>query len=207
MIKNLILDMGGVILDVDYTKVVTSFKELGIKDFETIYTQSQQLPIIDKFECGDIKPEEFRQEVRKAINKDLSDKDIDKAWNSMIIAVKKDVIALVGQLKLKYKNIYLFSNTNDIHMVFVRDLFQKELGFDIFSCLFSESFLSNEIHKRKPNKDSFLYVIEQTGINKEETLFIDDTLHNVQGAKEVGLNAYHLTNKETLIDLYNKHII
>ncbi|MCH3923637.1 MAG: HAD family phosphatase [Bacteroidales bacterium] len=207
MIKNLLLDMGGVILGVDYTRVVSAFKECGIKDFETIYTQSKQLPLIDDFEKGNITIAEFHNGVRDLVKKDLTDSQIDKAWNSMILDVKKDVIAIIGELKMKYEGIYLFSNTNEIHINYVKKDFQEKIGFDVFSCLFNKSYFSNEIHQRKPDKESFQYVVDDSKIKKEETLFIDDTIQNIEGAKAFGMNAYWLTNGETLIDLHNKSII
>ncbi|MEE0976854.1 MAG: HAD family phosphatase [Bacteroidales bacterium] len=206
MIKNLLLDMGGVILDVSYQRVIETFKSYGIENFDKVYTQAKQVEIIDLFEEGKCTAEEFRDGVRKLVGKELSDEQIDKAWFSMILEIPRDVIQLLGVLKLKYR-LFLFSNTNVLHIEYLKKEFERQLGFDLFNCVFDKAFFSNEIHHRKPHPESFKYVLEQAGIEAEETLFIDDSKQHLEGASKVGLNTYWLTNGETLIDLYDKKII
>lgn len=206
MIKNLLLDMGGVILDVSYQRVIETFKSYGIENFDKVYTQARQVEIIDLFEEGKCSAEEFRDGVRKLVGKELSDEQIDKAWFSMILEIPRDVIQLLGVLKLKYR-LFLFSNTNVLHIEYLKKEFERQLGFDLFNCVFDKAFFSNEIHHRKPHPESFKYVLEQAGIEAEETLFIDDSKQHLEGASKVGLNTYWLTNGETLIDLYDKKII
>ena len=206
MIKNLLLDMGGVILDVSYHKVVETFKSYGIENFDKIYTQAKQVPIIDTFEEGNCTIAEFRDGIRKLLQTPITDEQIDKAWFSMILNLQKEIIQLLGVLKLKYK-LYLFSNTNELHIEFLKKDFEKQLGFDLFSCVFNKAYFSNEIHRRKPHPESFQFVLDDAGIKAEETLFIDDSPQHLEGAKQIGLNTYWLTNGETLIDLYDKKII
>lgn len=206
MIKNLLLDMGGVILDVSYQRVIETFKSYGIENFDKVYTQAKQVEIIDLFEEGKCSAEEFRDGVRKLVGKELSDEQIDKAWFSMILEIPRDVIQLLGVLKLKYR-LFLFSNTNVLHIEYLKKEFERQLGFDLFNCVFDKAFFSNEIHHRKPHPESFKYVLEQAGIEAEETLFIDDSKQHLEGASKVGLNTYWLTNGETLIDLYDNKII
>ena len=206
MIKNLLLDMGGVILDVSYQRVIETFKSYGIENFDKVYTQAKQVEIIDLFEEGKCSAGEFRDGVRKLVGKELSDEQIDKAWFSMILEIPRDAIQLLGVLKLKYR-LFLFSNTNVLHIEYLKKEFERQLGFDLFNCVFDKAFFSNEIHHRKPHPESFKYVLEQAGIEAEETLFIDDSKQHLEGASKVGLNTYWLTNGETLIDLYDKKII
>ena len=198
--------MGGVILDVDYTKIITEFKKYGV-DASEFYTRATQLPFVDDFEKGLITPKEFREQIRNLTNTNLPDNIIDDVWNSMILNLRKDIIALLGELKSKYDNIFLFSNTNDIHMDYVRKYFQQETGFDIFTMLFDKSYLSNEIHYRKPDIEAFEWVIKDMNVEKESVLFIDDIKKNVDGAKKAGLNACLLPSNETLFDLHNRKII
>ncbi|MBP3254698.1 MAG: HAD family phosphatase [Bacteroidales bacterium] len=206
MIRNLILDMGGVILDVDYTMIIKNFAAYGV-DARSLYTQAAQLPFIDEFEKGNITPDEFRNQVRNVTKTQLTDSEIDSVWNSMILYVRKESIALIGELKTKYDNIFLFSNTNEIHMQYVRTLFQKEIGFDIFTLLFNKSYLSNEIHLRKPDKESFVYILNDASIDANQTLFIDDTPQNIQGASLAGIQTHLLAPPQTLNDLHNLKII
>ena len=205
-IKNLLLDLGGVVLNVDYHKMVDVFKEYGIMNFDKHFTQAKQVEIIDKFEEGKCTIEEFRNGIRDLINVDLTDKQIDNAWFSMILDLPKERIELIGLLKLKY-NVYLFSNTNELHIELLKKRYEEEFGFDIFQMLFTKAYFSNEIKMRKPHPESFQWLLNDAEIKAEETLFIEDSPQHIEGAKKVGLNTYWLTGGETINDLYDKKII
>ncbi|MFV0600174.1 MAG: HAD family hydrolase [Bacteroidales bacterium] len=205
-IKNLLLDLGGVVLNVDYHKMVDVFKEYGVMDFDKHFTQAKQVEIIDKFEEGKCSVEEFRNGIRDLVNVNLTDEQIDNAWFSMILDLPKERIELIGLLKLKY-NVYLFSNTNELHIELLKKRYEEEFGFDIFQMLFTKAYFSNEIKMRKPHPESFQWLINDAGIKAEETLFIEDSPQHIEGAKKVGLNTYWLTGGETINDLYDKKII
>lgn len=205
-IKNLLLDLGGVVLNVDYHKMVDVFKEYGVMDFDKHFTQAKQVEIIDKFEEGKCTIEEFRNGIRDLVEVDLTDAQIDNAWFSMILDLPKERIELIGLLKLKY-NVYLFSNTNELHIELLKKRYEEEFGFDIFQMLFTKAYFSNEIKMRKPHPESFQWLINDAGIKAEETLFIEDSPQHIEGAKKVGLNTYWLTGGETINDLYDKKII
>lgn len=205
-IKNLLLDLGGVVLNVDYHKMVDVFKEYGVMDFDKHFTQAKQVEIVDKFEEGKCSIEEFRNGIRDLVKVDLTDEQIDNAWFSMILDLPKERIELIGLLKLKY-NVYLFSNTNELHIELLKKRYEEEFGFDIFQMLFTKAYFSNEIKMRKPHPESFQWLLNDAEIKAEETLFIEDSPQHIEGAKKVGLNTYWLTGGETINDLYDKKII
>lgn len=205
-IKNLLLDLGGVVLNVDYHKMVDVFKEYGVMDFDKHFTQAKQVEIVDKFEEGKCSIEEFRNGIRDLVKVDLTDAQIDKAWFSMILDLPKERIELIGLLKLKY-NVYLFSNTNELHIELLKKRYEEEFGFEIFQMLFTKAYFSNEIKMRKPHPESFQWLLNDAEIKAEETLFIEDSPQHIEGAKKVGLNTYWLTGGETINDLYDKKII
>lgn len=205
-IKNLLLDLGGVVLNVDYHKMVDIFKEYGVINFDKHFTQAKQVEIIDKFEEGKCTIEEFRNGIRDLVKVNLSDEQIDNAWFSMILDLPKERIELIGLLKLKY-NVYLFSNTNELHIELLKKRYEEEFGFDIFQMLFTKAYFSNEIKMRKPHPESFEWLLKDAGIKADETLFIEDSPQHIEGAKKVGLNTYWLTGGETINDLYDKKII
>lgn len=207
MIENLILDMGGVILDVDYRKIFTRFSEYGCHHMSSFFTQQEQIPLVDDFEKGLIGAGKFRDEVRKLANERLSDCEIDEIWNSMVLRVRVEDVELIETLRKKYEKIFLFSNTNGIHVEFVKKMFFKAMGYDIFEELFDKVYFSNEIGLRKPDVESFEYVLTDCAIEGKKSLFIDDTRKNIEGAKKAGLNACLLDNGRTLTQLYREGII
>jgi putative hydrolase of the HAD superfamily len=200
-IKNIIFDLGGVIYDIRYENIADKFRSYGINDFEKLYSKASQTDTIDLFEEGKISVEEFRNYIRSLSTVSLTDKQIDTAWNAILIDIPKERLELLGMLRLKY-NIFLYSNTNQINY----DRFMAELkakyGFDVFEITFKKAYFSQILQIRKPKPEGFQAIINEQGLNPKETLFIDDSPQHIKTAREVGLNAYHLTGGETLEQLF-----
>ncbi|MBQ7550748.1 MAG: HAD family phosphatase [Bacteroidales bacterium] len=199
MIKNIIFDLGGVIYDIRYQNIVEKFASYGIPDFETYYTQANQTDVIDLFEEGKIPVEDFRAYIRSLSPIPLTDYQIDTAWNAILIDVPSARVEMLRNLK-KYFHLFLFSNTNQLNYdQFMTDL-QHKFGYDIFSELFEKDYFSHHIHYRKPCEEAFRYVLNAQNLIPEETLFIDDTIRHIEGAKKVGLNVYHLQKGEDILE-------
>ncbi|MDR0754115.1 MAG: HAD family phosphatase [Prevotellaceae bacterium] len=197
-IRNIIFDLGGVIINVDYHKTENAFKNLGISDFDRIFSQVRQSKIVDKLETGYISPAEFRENLRELCGFNISDTDIDNAWNAMILDFPGDKIALLDKLRLNYR-LFLLSNTNQIHIEYC----MNNMNFEIIKSKFEKIYLSHEIHMRKPDMETYQFVLKDAQLQAAQTLFIDDTIKNVEDARLAGLNAYHLTNGETVNDLFD----
>ncbi|MDR2293316.1 MAG: HAD family phosphatase [Prevotellaceae bacterium] len=196
-IRNIIFDLGGVIINVDYHKTENAFKNLGIADFDRIFSQVRQSKIVDKLEIGDISPAEFRKNLRELCGFNISDATVDDAWNAMILDFPDDRITILDKLRLNYR-LFLLSNTNQIHIEYC----MHNINFEIIKSKFEKIYLSHEIHMRKPNTETYQFVLKDAQLQASQTLFIDDTIMNVESAKLAGLNVYHLTNGETLNDLF-----
>ncbi|MBI4930958.1 MAG: HAD family phosphatase [Bacteroidetes bacterium] len=200
-IKNIIFDFGGVILNIDYKLTEDAFAKLGVKDFDRIYSQTTQKELFDVFEKGLITPADFRKEIRKFIYNDVSDSQIDKAWNSMLLDLPAERVQLLDKLKTKYRT-FLLSNTNQIHCDTFSGYMQKQLGRDIFSGAFEKTYFSHKINMRKPDVEIFEFVLKENNLRKEETLFIDDSIQHIEGAKKMGLNTVFLEKGKTILDLF-----
>ncbi len=113
-IKYIIFDLGGVIIDIRFRETIKQFKKIGFNDFDSIYNQIKQTRLFDLLETGKIPPQVFRNELRKYHNQ-LTDEQIDFAWNFMIGDMPKSHIALLKRLRSRYQT-FLLSNTNAIHV-------------------------------------------------------------------------------------------
>lgn len=200
-IKNIIFDFGGVILNIDYKLTENAFAKLGLNGFDKIYCLETQKDFFDVFEKGLISPMDFRKEVRKSINKAVTDSQIDASWNSMLLDVPEDRIQLLSKLK-KYNRLFLLSNTNAIHFSAYSSYLQSKFNRDIFSDLFEKAYFSCRINMRKPDAEIFELVLTENNLRKKETLFIDDSIQNIEGAKRVGLNVILLEKGKTILDLF-----
>jgi len=200
VIKNIVFDFGGVILNIDHYRVEQAFKRLGISQFDHLFNQASQSELFRAFEKGETTPARFRDEIRNLIKLNLSDATIDQTWNEIIDDYPPKRIELLKELKTRYK-LYLLSNTNIIHYNYYIPEFRHLFGLD-FELLFHKVYWSFKIGMRKPDPDPFLLLIKNEIIRPEETLFIDDTIQNIRTAKSIGFHAVHLQKGLEITDLF-----
>lgn len=200
----ILLDLGGVLIDVDYQAAAIAFAQLGFKDFDELYSKAKQDHLFDGFETGEIFPAQFRDKIRSLYGHPLLDEQIDNCWNSMLGSIPEERIALVKRLKERYK-VLLLSNTNAIHVPAFEAIVAKENGISDFKALFAGAYYSCELGLRKPDVEIYQYVLNKQGAIAERTLFIDDSIQHVIGAREAGLHAEHLDlAKEDVIHLVER---
>jgi len=200
-IKNIIFDFGGVIIDIDFQAIKPAFEKLGVSDFSTLYSQFYQTQLFDQFEMGTVSPQEFRTELKKLLPKNISDCEIDNAWNSMVLQIPDQRVQLLQKLKTRYRT-FLLSNTNKIHYDFYLKNFRNDFGLNDFSELFEKTYFSFEMGMKKPNIDIFQYVLSQNRLIPQETIFIDDTEANLRVAKEMGMLTYLLPKGKDICELF-----
>jgi FMN phosphatase YigB (HAD superfamily) len=201
-IKNIIFDLGGVVVNVDYHKTIEGFKNLGFSGFEKFYSQQKQIDLFDRLETGRITPSVFRQEIRSRTSIKLTDEQIDGAWNAMILDLPAERLELLQLIKDKYRT-FLLSNTNEIHIDFFNEYLLETFGVPDISDYFEKVYYSHQIGIRKPFKEVFDYVVRVNKLKPEETLFIDDSVQHVEGALKAGLNAIHLTKGNSILQMFN----
>lgn len=187
----ILLDLGGVLIDVDYQATARGFRDLGHPDFERLYSKAQQDHLFDGFETGALTPAQFRDRIRQVLDPTLTDALINANWNAMLGSVPQERIQLVHRLKERY-HVLLLSNTNAIHVPAFEAIIARENGIADFKQLFHGAYYSCEIGLRKPEASSFLHVLEKHNADPTRTLFIDDSIQHVHGARKAGLHAEHL---------------
>lgn len=203
-VKNIIFDLGGVLLNIDPKKTIEAFGRLGMEQLIGDKGLSYDHDIFYLMEQGKVTPEEFRNGVRQLISAEVTDDQIDNAWTAMLLDFPANRVELVKNLRNNYK-IYLFSNTNAIHVAKYQANFKSQHGFDV-SSLFEIDFYSNEIGYRKPSPESFQKIIRLSGINPEESIFIDDSLPNVEAAIGCGLKGYWLEPGQKIEEVFQKFL-
>jgi len=203
-IRNIIFDLGGVILDIDYQKTLNEFKKLGINNLENLFTQTSQTELFNKLDCGLISEDDFRATLKQHINIPLSNADIDFAWNALLLEWNIERLTLLENLMPNYK-IFLLSNTNIIHSkIYNQKLMNLTNGKDL-KHFFHKVYYSYEIGLRKPNPEIFKLVLTENNLLPNETLFIDDTLEHINAARALAINCYNINPKagETVLDLFS----
>lgn len=190
MVKNLLFDLGGVIMDIRRENCEQAFRELGMADIGDFLGDYGQKGPFAALEEGKITEEEFREEVRKHIPGDVTDEDIDKAFNRFLTGIPVKRLEELRKLRKNYK-IYMLSNTNSImwRQDIARYFRQEGLTVDDY---FDGIVTSFEAKCCKPAPGIFRYVVEKLGILPEETIFFDDSKSNVEAAAELGFLTCHV---------------
>jgi len=199
-IKNIIFDLGGVFLNIDFQLTNKAFKDLGVDRFEAMFNQHHSNDLFELLETGKLSDNDFYEAFRKESETELSNEQIKNAWNALLLDFPEERIRWLEEIKGKY-NTYLFSNTNQIHYdQFITDFAKAFPGKD-FNGYFIKAYYSQTMGLRKPYTNSFEKILEEQKLNPNETLFIDDTIKNIEGAQKVGLQTIHLVAPLTVLDL------
>jgi HAD superfamily hydrolase (TIGR01509 family) len=190
-IKTILLDLGGVLIDVDYQAAARAFADLGFTDFDALYGKAKQDHLFDGFETGALSPAQFRDRIREFHGQPLRDAQINACWNAMLGSIPPERIALVERLKERYQ-VLLLSNTNAIHVPAFEAIVAHQNRITEFKGLFHGAYYSCELGMRKPDAEIFHHVLDLHGAKASTTLFIDDSIQHVNGALNAGLHAEHL---------------
>jgi HAD superfamily hydrolase (TIGR01509 family) len=193
-IKHIIFDLGGVLLNIDYKATETAFLELGIPDFSTHYSQLQQNDFFNDLETGRISRADFikgMQDVAPQLQ--LSEEQIVKAWNAMLLDFPIRRLQLLQQLRLYY-DLVLLSNTNEIHEAAFNAILMAEHTIPALGAFFDRIYFSHRVGMRKPDQEIFERILAENEFKPEQTLFIDDSPQHIETAKQLGIQTIYLTD-------------
>ena len=201
MIKNIIYDLGGVLLQIHYKKSEAAFAELGLTDYNDHFKQDYSSTLFEQLETGSIDEHTFCDKIRAIFHTDITDNNIKQAWNAMLGNFIPENLEILTRSAQNH-NIYLFSNTNKIHHDEFMEIYQQQFGNKDFDNHFIKAYYSHSCGWRKPNPQAYINLLEAENLVASETLFIDDTLKNIEGANAAGLKTFHLTHPTLLSSLF-----
>jgi putative hydrolase of the HAD superfamily len=198
-VKNIIFDLGGVILNIDLKRTELALQELGIDQFSNYMTQSSVISFFKDYEAGKIDDDAFIKAIQALTVKSTTEAEIIKAWNALLLDFPPKRIELLQNLKKKYR-LFLLSNTNSIHYrQFQQQLYLQTGGY--LEDIFEKTYYSHTINIRKPDLASFQFVINENKLDPAETLFVDDSEANIAAAKEAGLSVVHIIPGKSILDI------
>lgn len=206
-IRNIIFDLGDVILNIDVPIASKSFGELSGKEQAEIMKIFKENDLFRQFETGVLDEPTFRNYVREILNlPDFSDDAIDTAWNSLLLDLPPERVELLKKLSQNYR-LFLLSNTSSIHITQVNKILKASTGIEKLGDLFETVFLSYEMGLMKPDPRIYTQVLEQAGLVAEETLFLDDNADNIKAASEVGIETIHVQKPVTILEYLKDYAV
>ncbi|MCD7930554.1 MAG: HAD family phosphatase [Tannerellaceae bacterium] len=193
-IKNIVFDLGGVIMTIDRDQAVKRFEEIGVKDAEKLIDPYEQKGIFLEVENGDMTQEEFRKALSEYTGKELSLEEVRYGWMGFVVDVPQYKLDYILDLRKNY-NVYLLSNTNPYIQDWARSTRFSEAGRPI-NDYFDKMYASYELNMTKPDPEIFEYMLQDGNMNPDETLFIDDEKKNIEVATALGIHTYQPQNDE-----------
>ncbi len=191
MIRNIIFDMGGVLLDLDRERCVEAFRDLGFPQADSMLDPYTQTGIFGALESGHATPSDLFNYVRRESGLPISDDEIASALNSFVVDLPLYKLEMLRDLTQTH-TLYLLSNTNAIMMPYIQSRYFTQLpglGFDDYFPP-QRAFMSYRMGYIKPDPEIFRKMIREAGFLPQESLFIDDGPANIETAKTFGFNVY-----------------
>lgn len=202
--KNLIFDLGDVIIPIDLTAPVRNFAMLANMSEDDVRAIWKEHDMVSRFETGLIDDAAFRNHVRQLLGNrddvpaDWADEVIDTAWNTVLLDLPVERIERIKELKQTHR-LFLLSNTSPIHIRQVNKMLIA-LNQPTLDELFERVFYSYDVQLMKPSPDIYRHVLTEAGLNPEETAFFDDNAANIQAAAALGIQAVHVVPPKTILD-------
>lgn len=199
-IKNIIFDLGGVILNLDNKRTEEAFGKLGVKDIRQYFGLGHADSFFKDYEVGKITDQQFVDSIRAMTGlANVSDQAIIDGWNALLLDFPAERIELLKQLGKSYR-IFLFSNTNALHLAALRKIYSRAYGTGTLDEHFEKTYYSHLLGMRKPERESYEYILRENGLEGVETLFVDDAIVNIEGAEQAGLKGLYLRPGISLLD-------
>lgn len=193
-IKNIVFDLGGVIIDLDRDRSVKRFKAVGVENIEQMLDAYEQKGVFLELENGTLDAEEFRLKLSRMIGKELTTEDVSYGWHGFILGIPEYKLEYILELRKRYK-VYILSNTNPIILDWAKSPAFSEAKQPI-TAYCDKVYASYEMKVTKPNPRVFELMIADSGMIPAETLFVDDGKLNVEAAGKLGFITYQPQNKE-----------
>lgn len=198
-IKHIIFDLGGVLLNIDYSLTERAFIEAGVTNFPQLYSQLRQSDLFDRLEMGQMTRNEFITAMQQASTCPLTEQQVLDCWNALLLDFPLRRLQILQQLRLYY-DLVLLSNTNEIHEEVFNNTLQRDHGIPNIGVFFDKVYMSHRVGMRKPMTELFQRVLDECGFKAEETLFIDDSPQHIEAAKAVGIRTIYLEKGMTIED-------
>lgn len=199
--RNVIFDLGEVIIDLDIPGTIARFSGRTGKTPEEVRSIYSSSGVFLDYEKGLISDAEFRSGANRLFGSDIGDDEFDSIWNSMLLRLPAERLDLLERVAGKYRT-FLLSNTNAIHLKAFTEMVGKLVAPRRLEEYFEKAYYSHEIRMRKPDAEIFNFVLKEKGLDPAQTVFLDDNADNIKGASGLGIQAIQVTRPDILFQLF-----
>ena len=184
MIRNIIFDLAGVLLNLNLERDTEALLSVGLPDFEGCIANREIHGPISRYLYGLSDKAEFLKAIRPFCFPEATDEEILASMDAVLDDIPSSRLAALVELRKHYK-VYLLSNLYETAWDLTQQLIRNE-GYTVEQC-FDEAFISYKMHVAKPNPLIYQKVFEATSIQPEETMYFDDSRDNIEAARKLGI--------------------
>lgn len=200
-IKNIIFDLGGVIINLSVEDTYKSFATLSGIPLAEVKEQVHRSTFFREYEKGLITDAEFRHYIKSEFELQVADEEIDRAWNAMLLDIPMERIRLLEQLRGSYR-LFLLSNTNNIHLQCFNKQVLELTGNHSLDVYFDNAYYSHLVKMAKPDVEIYEHVLKSNNLQPDQTLFLDDNTDNLAGANKAGIKTFHVQHPDQIFSLF-----
>lgn len=197
MTKAVIFDIGGVLVGLDFDRCVESFHRIGFFKIDDMLDRCHQKGYFKSLESGDMSEREFLDAIRADSFPGTTDDDVRRAFDMFLDPPSEEKASLIRRLHKEGYKLYLLSNNNPVTMAWTAELFRRQ-GMPME--LFSGKFISWEMKVQKPSREIFDLAAGAIGLPREEMLFVDDSMKNVEAGLAAGIPSVYYDVTTPLTD-------
>ncbi|MCU6676452.1 glucose-1-phosphatase [Leclercia tamurae] len=195
-----IFDLGNVIVDIDFNRVLGSWSDFSRVPLATLKQSFTMGDAFHQHERGEISDEQFAEKLCHEMELPLSYEQFSHGWQAIFVGIRPEVIAIMHKLREQGHRVVVLSNTNRLHTTFWPEEYP-----DVKAAA-DKIYLSQEMGMRKPEARIYQAVLQAEGFSAADAIFFDDNVDNIEGANQLGITSILVTGKQTIPDYFAKQL-
>ncbi|CNK28319.1 glucose-1-phosphatase [Yersinia enterocolitica] len=187
-----IFDLGNVIVDIDFKRVLGVWSKLSSVPLATLSERFTMGEVFQQHERGEISDENFARQLSDEMGLSLSFEQFAEGWQAVFVALRPEVISIMQKLRAEGHRVVVLSNTNRLHCNYWPQHYPE------VAAAADHMYLSQDLGMRKPEARIYQHVLSAENIPAEQAVFFDDVEANIVAARIEGITGIHVTDRKVI---------
>ncbi|MHA3370185.1 glucose-1-phosphatase [Yersinia enterocolitica] len=187
-----IFDLGNVIVDIDFKRVLGVWSKLSSVPLATLSERFTMGEVFQQHERGEISDEDFARQLSDEMGLSLSFEQFAEGWQAVFVALRPEVISIMQKLRAEGHRVVVLSNTNRLHCNYWPQHYPE------VAAAADHMYLSQALGMRKPEARIYQHVLSAENIPAEQAVFFDDVEANIVAARIEGITGIHVTDRKVI---------
>ncbi|CNH90822.1 phosphatase [Yersinia thracica] len=187
-----IFDLGNVIVDIDFKRVLGVWSKLSSVPLATLSERFTMGEVFQQHERGEVSDEDFARQLSDEMGLSLSFEQFAEGWQAVFVALRPEVITIMQKLRAEGHRVVVLSNTNRLHCNYWPQHYPE------VAAAADHLYLSQDLGMRKPEARIYQHVLSAENIPAEQAVFFDDVEANIVAARIEGITGIHVTDRKVI---------